>query len=137
MANVDSDENQIRSLVEKWAKAVRDEDIDGILAHHTDDIVMFDVPAPFQSKGITAYRKTWDTFHDWAKDLVGLFDILEIRVIAGSSVAFCYASMRCAGYSKSRKREELNFRLTIGLKKIANQWMIGTNTIHCQVRNKA
>src|ERR671931_1847857 len=94
MANVDSDENQIRSLVENWAKAVRDEDIDGILAHHTDDIVMFDVPAPFQSKGITAYRKTWDTFHDWAKDLVGLFDILEIRVIAGSSVAFCYASMR-------------------------------------------
>ena len=123
MANLDSDENQIRSLLEKWAKAVRKKDIDGILAYHTDDIVMFDVPPPFRSKGIAAYRKTWDTFYTWAKDL-GVFDILEMKIIAWSSVAFCYASMRCAGCSDSGKREELKFRLTIGLKKIANQWMI-------------
>ncbi|TLY06804.1 MAG: hypothetical protein E6K85_10215, partial [Thaumarchaeota archaeon] len=68
MANVDSDENQIRSLVEEWARAVREKDIEGILAYHTDDIVMFDVPPPFQSNGIAAYRKTWDTFYAWAKD---------------------------------------------------------------------
>jgi len=43
MANVDSDEKQIRSLLENWAKAVRKKDIDGILVYHTDDIVMFDV----------------------------------------------------------------------------------------------
>jgi uncharacterized protein (TIGR02246 family) len=123
MAHVDSNENQIHSLVENWAKAVREKDIDGILAHHTDDIVMFDVPPPFQSKGIAAYRKTWDTFYAWAKDS-GVFDILEMEVMAGSNVAFCYASMRCAGYSDSGKREELKFRLTIGLKKIDDQWMI-------------
>jgi len=123
MANVDSDENQIRSLVEEWAKAVREKDIEGILAYHTDDIVMFDVPPPFQSKGIAAYRKTWDTFYAWAKDL-GVFDILEMKIIAGRNVAFCYASMLCAGYNDSGKREELKFRLTIGMKKIANQWMI-------------
>jgi ketosteroid isomerase-like protein len=29
MANVDSDEDQIRSLLENWAKAVRKKDIDG------------------------------------------------------------------------------------------------------------
>src|SRR5919198_2132838 len=123
MPNMDSDENQIHSLVENWAKAVRDKDIDGILAHHTDEIVMFDVPPPFQSIGIGAYRKTWDTFYTWARDL-RVFDILEMKIIAGCSVAFCYASMRCAGYGDSGKREEFNFRLTIGLKKIANQWII-------------
>ena len=43
---------QIRALVEGWASAVRAKDMDGVLANHSDDIVMFDVPMPLQSKGI-------------------------------------------------------------------------------------
>jgi ketosteroid isomerase-like protein len=39
---------QRRTLVENWARAVRGGDMDGVLAHHTDDIVMFDVPLPLQ-----------------------------------------------------------------------------------------
>ena len=52
-------EIQVRQLVENWAQAVRDGDLQNILAHHADDIVMFDVPKPFQSVGIEAYRETW------------------------------------------------------------------------------
>ena len=37
-------ETQIRALIEKWARAVRAKDMDGVLANHADDIVMFDVP---------------------------------------------------------------------------------------------
>ncbi len=55
-------EDQIRQLVENWAQAVRNKDIETILAHHSDDIVMYDVPKPFQSVGIDAYRKTWVIF---------------------------------------------------------------------------
>jgi ketosteroid isomerase-like protein len=33
--------------------------LDGILANHSPDISMFDVPPPVQSKGIEAYKKTW------------------------------------------------------------------------------
>jgi ketosteroid isomerase-like protein len=42
-----STENQIRTLVKNWARAVREGDMDGVLAHHTDDVVMFDVPPAF------------------------------------------------------------------------------------------
>jgi ketosteroid isomerase-like protein len=48
----DSNETQILALVEKWASAVRAKDMDGVLASHADDIVMFDVPMPLQSKGM-------------------------------------------------------------------------------------
>ncbi len=119
----ETNEIQIRTLVETWAKAVRERDINGILAHHARDIVMFDVPPPFQSKGIEAYKKTWDRFFTWTKDS-GVFDILEMKIIAGRDVAFCYASMRCAGYDEAGEKEELQFRLTIGLEKIAGQWMV-------------
>lgn len=58
--NVPKDEALIRNLVEDWARAVRSKNIEGILRYHSPNIVMFDVPPPFQSKGIKAYRKTWD-----------------------------------------------------------------------------
>lgn len=40
-------EAQIRELVENWAKAVRNKDMNTILANHSDNIVMYDVPKPF------------------------------------------------------------------------------------------
>ena len=45
-SNSHSKETQIRKLVENWAKAVREGNMQGVLAHHTDDVVMFDVPPP-------------------------------------------------------------------------------------------
>jgi ketosteroid isomerase-like protein len=55
-------ESQIRALIEAWADAVRRHDLSGIFAHHEQDIVMFDVPPPLQSRGMDEYKKTWDLF---------------------------------------------------------------------------
>ena len=49
--NRTTDETAIRELVEKWARAVRAKDLDGILANHSIDMLMFDVPPPMQSRG--------------------------------------------------------------------------------------
>ena len=40
------DESLIRALVEDWARAVRARNFDGILAHHSTDILMYDVTNP-------------------------------------------------------------------------------------------
>jgi len=117
-----TNETEIRTLIENWAAAVRNKDMDGILAYHSTDIVMYDVPEPFQSIGIDAYRKTWDIFFKYTKP--GVFDIQELQVIADAQVAFCYATMKCSDCSDSGEFVELPFRLTIGLKKIDNQWII-------------
>ena len=52
-------ELQVRTLVESWSAAARAHDIPAILAHHEQDIVMFDLPPPLQLKGIEEYKKTW------------------------------------------------------------------------------
>jgi ketosteroid isomerase-like protein len=93
MENAADNELLIRQIVENWAKAVRDENMNGILAHHADDIIMFDVPEPFQSIGIDAYRKTWDIFFKYTRP--GVFDIQTLKVIAAENVAFCIATMKC------------------------------------------
>jgi uncharacterized protein (TIGR02246 family) len=124
MKTSSNNEVQIRKLVENWAKAVRNKDIEAILAHHSNDIVMFDVPPPFQSVGIDEYRKTWDVFFSWSQQVPGVFDIQELHITADENVAFCFAAMKCAGKNKNGQPESLDFRLTIGLKKINDQWTI-------------
>jgi uncharacterized protein (TIGR02246 family) len=115
------DEAAIRDLIEQWAKAVRNKNIDRILANHSPDILMFDVPPPIQSKGIDAYRKTWDLFFDWSRDDPA-FDIQEMNITAGNDVAFVTVLMRCAG--KTENESGLDFRLTVGLRKIDDQWIV-------------
>jgi uncharacterized protein (TIGR02246 family) len=118
-----ADEAAIRELVENWVSAVRAKDLHGILANHSSDILMFDVPPPLASKGLAAYAKTWDLFFSWSDDPV-IFDIKSMDITAGDDVAFVAALMRCAGIEKSGERIELEFRLTIGLHKIGGQWMV-------------
>ena len=122
-SNTTTDEAAIRELVESWARAVRAKDFDGILANHSTDMLMFDVPPPIQSNGIQAYRKTWDLFFSWSDDPV-VFDIKHMDITAGTDVAFVAALMRCAGTEKNGERIDLEFRLTIGLRKIGDQWMV-------------
>src|ERR1700736_5945366 len=106
------DEAAIRDVVESWAPAVRRRDFEGILQSHSSDIVMFDVPPPFQSKGIEAYKKTWDLFFSWSSGPIP-FDINEMSITAGRDVAFVVATMRCAEPGANGEHKGLDFRLTV------------------------
>lgn len=117
------DSAAIRNVVESWAAAVRRRDFAGILQNHSSDILMFDVPPPFQVKGIEAYKKTWDLFFSCSSDPIP-FDIIEMSITAGEDVAFVVAAMRCSEPGDNGERKELHFRLTIGLRKIDRQWTI-------------
>ena len=111
-----ANEARIRALVEEWARAVRAKDMDGALAHHTDDIVMFDVPVPLQSRGMEDYRKTWELFFDHSPGGPGSFDVTELRIIASETVAYCHALVNIA---------DSTVRVTMGLRKENGQWLIG------------
>ena len=117
------DEAAVRGVIESWTSAVRRRDIEGILKNHSPDIVMFDVPPPFQSRGIEAYRKTWDLFFSWTREPIP-FDVTDMSVTAGNDVAFVVAAMACAEPGSDGKPKPLAFRLTIGLRKIRGQWTI-------------
>lgn len=116
-------ETEVRNLVENWAGAVRRRDFAGILRNHSPNILMFDVPPPLQSKGIDAYKKTWDLFFAWSHDPV-VFDIAEMSVTADGEVAFVAAIMRCSAMETNGEDVDLEFRLTVGLRKIDDQWIV-------------
>lgn len=117
------DEAAIRELIERWAQAVRAKDYPTILADHADDLLMFDVPPPMESRGLDAYRATWDLFFGAAPEPVA-FDIQRLDVVAGGDTAYAVALMRCAEWAADGERIPLDFRLTLGLRKSDDRWII-------------
>jgi uncharacterized protein (TIGR02246 family) len=117
------DAKDIRALIEKWAKAVRDENRAAIRADHDSDILMFDVPPPFLSRGLDAYMQTWETFFSCAERPVA-FDFHDVKITAGKDVAFATATGQCIDVDSNGKKGTLEFRLTMGLRKIRGRWRI-------------
>ena len=119
----ETNESAVRHLLEQWAAAVRAKNVPNVLANHAPDFVMFDVPPPFESRGLAAYEDTWKLFYSSQPDPIA-FDIEWLEVVAGDDVAFAFAHMRCVEPTEHAQRTPLNFRLTVGLRKVEGQWII-------------
>ncbi len=118
------DEKQIRTLIESWAEAAHSGDMAGVLADHTDDIVMFDVPPPSDGvRGIDDYRNTWPAFFEWQAKGAS-FEIVSLDVTAGQDVAYAHALLRCGTPEDLADRPENRLRLTLGLRKEQGRWVV-------------
>lgn len=118
-------EAEIRNLIENWARAVREQDLDGVLARHAEDIVMFDVPPPVQLRGAKAYRESWPPFFDHQNGgSAAAFDIVSLDVTTGDEVAFATAILRCGTREEMNENPEPRLRLTVGLRKESGHWLI-------------
>jgi uncharacterized protein (TIGR02246 family) len=121
---VGDDEQAIRDLIRRWALAVGAGDLDGVLADHADDIVMFDVPPPEEGvRGLAAYRDTWPPFFEWQRS-GGSFEIVSLDVTAGRDVAFAWALLRCGSEDELRDDPNNRLRLTVGLRKEGGRWVV-------------
>ena len=117
-------EQEIRTLIESWAEAVHVGDMDGVLADHSDDIVMFDVPPPYEGvRGIEAYRETWPPFFEWQAKGAS-FEIETLEVTAGDDVAYAHALLRCGMPQELADNPENRLRLTLGLRKEHGRWVV-------------
>jgi uncharacterized protein (TIGR02246 family) len=116
-------DTEIRELIERWATAVQGRDLDGVLADHSADIVMFDVPPPNEVRGIEAYRSTWPPFFEWLSQ-GAVFELETLEVTAGDDVAFATALLRCGTPEGFRKDPDTRLRLTLGLRKEGGRWVV-------------
>lgn len=118
------DATRVRTLIERWARAVHAGDLDGVLADHAADIVMFDVPPPEDGvRGIEAYRETWPPFFQWQRQGAS-FEIVSLDVTAGDDVAFAHALLRCGTPEELKQDPARRLRLTIGLRKQDGRWAV-------------
>ena len=119
-----SDVDEIRDLITRWVDAVQSCNLEGVLAQHDPDIVMFDVPPPYRGvRGIDEYRESWSPFFDWLRQ-GSTFELVELDVVAGSDVAFAYALLRCGTPAEYAANPDNRLRMTIGLRKVDDRWVV-------------
>jgi ketosteroid isomerase-like protein len=76
-----------------------------VLADHADDIVMFDVPPPWQLRGAS-------------------FEIVSLDVTVGDRVAYAHALLRCGTAQEVAEQPANRLRLTLGLRKDDGRWVV-------------
>lgn len=118
-----TNESAVRDLLERWAAAVRTKNMSEMLASHSPEFRMFDVPPPFESRGLAAYQDTWRLFYSSQPEPIA-FDIKWLEVVAGDDVAFAFAHMQCIDPTEKAQRKPLDFRLTVGLRRVDGHWII-------------
>jgi uncharacterized protein (TIGR02246 family) len=119
-----TDTEQVRALIEDWISAIQRHDLDAVLADHADDIVMYDVPPPYDGvRGIDAYRDTWPPFFAWLRS-GAVFELESLDVVAGDDVAFGYALLRCGQPKDFAEKPDNRLRATVGLRKDDGRWVV-------------
>jgi len=131
-----TDEEHITTLIQNWAAAVHSGDLPAVLADHSPDIVMFDVPPPEQGvRGLAEYRETWPPFFQWQAS-GAVFEPVSIEVTAGADVAFAIALLRCGTADEFERNPDVRLRLTVGLRKVDGRWQV-THEHHSFTDNNA
>jgi uncharacterized protein (TIGR02246 family) len=112
-----SETERVQEMLENWAGAIEAGDRSGILAHHADDLLMFDFPSVV--RGLEAYDETWDFFFANPKGPI-TFRPRDFQITASDRVAFASCQIHCDGTSAG----PLDLRLTVGLEKRDGAWTI-------------
>ena len=91
------DEAQIREPIDRWLKALRAKNLDGIMSCYTPDILLFDLLPPLQYLGADAYREGCADHKD--NGLAGYrpFSRLQIRPSLSARRYRSSAHARCGG----------------------------------------
>lgn len=111
-----ADVDELRALIADWEKAIRAGDLDGVLARHADDVVMFDVAPPLQRRGLVAFRDAWQPFLDGGPHKH--FALGELSLHVGPQVAFAHALAR------TDNDDEFAVRVTLGFEQRSGRWTI-------------
>jgi uncharacterized protein (TIGR02246 family) len=116
--------SDVTAVIRDWHSAIVRGDLQGVVAAHTDKVVMFDVPPPERgARGLAEYAATWPPFFEWLAS-GALFEIDELEVVAGDDVAFAWALLRCGSPDDLRERPDRRLRLTLGLRRCETGWSI-------------
>ncbi len=114
----------LRERVATLAQAIRDKDIDAVMAHYAPDIVAYDFMPPLDVRSSADYRKN---FERWFGSMLGPIDyeVSDLRVSMSESHAFCHALSHVKGTRKDGEKADYWVRVTTCFQKANGQWLVG------------
>ena len=126
--NKKNDEAEIKRVIEGGVEAIRDKNIEGVMALYAQEVVSFDIVPPLRYVGAEAYRKRWEETFSSFQGPIG-YEIHDLSITVGDDVAFTHSLNRISGTMNTGQKTDLWLRATVCFRKINGQWLI----VHTQV----
>lgn len=116
-----NDTNEVRAMLDSWARALRTKDAAAVTAHYVPDIVTFDLDPPLQHNGAEALRKGLD---DWFKSWRGNigYEMTGLDIATSGDLAVSRSLNRLSGERTDGTKSDVWFRVTVACRKIGGAW---------------
>ena len=108
--NKTNNEAAIRELIDRFAKAFRAKDVDGVMSVFAPEIVSFDILPPLQAVGAEAFVKHWQEFFESYRNLHVEFP--DVSITASDNLAFSHCLHRVKGTLKNGQQTDWWLRWT-------------------------
>ena len=126
--NKTNNEAAIRELIDRFAKAFRAKDVNGVMSVFAPEIVSFDILPPLQAVGAEMFVKHWQEFFESYQNPIHV-EFPDLSITTGDDVAFSYCLHRVKGTLKNGQQTDRWLRWTACYRKTNGKWLI----VHEQV----
>ena len=118
-------ETAVRELIEAWSKATCANDLEGVMALYTPDIVAFDALGQLQHKGAGAYRKHWEIcISHMPPGWQMIMEPHEVQVTQDGDIAFVHYLARCGCVDDKGEGQVGWMRATVCCRNTPDGWRI-------------
>ena len=118
-----SGEAEIRKLIGEWINAHCAKDLDRVMSHYAEDIIVFGVRPPFQTDSKAAWRRVWEEglTHFPASFQI---EIRDFTVAVNGDLGLAHWHMRYIGVPRDHPVGQFWLRSTVGYRKLQGRWLI-------------
>ena len=116
-------EAEIHGRIHSLAEAIRNKNIDQVMAHYAPDVIVYDLLPPLEVCGIAAYRKN---FERWFESMAGRisYEVLDVHISTSDTCAFCHCVSHVTGARAGGGRADYWVRVTSGWRKMHGEWLV-------------
>jgi uncharacterized protein (TIGR02246 family) len=117
------DQAQIMKLMEHWAKAIQEKDIDARMSNYAPNVQLFDVVEPLEYVGADAVRRRATEWFSTFDGPLG-FEMHDLRIAADGDVAFSHSLNHVSGKKTDGQILDMWWRATICYRKMDDAWNV-------------
>jgi uncharacterized protein (TIGR02246 family) len=114
-------EEEIRTVIEAWAEAIRKKDVQGVVKHFTEDSVRYYLAPPLRTE-----QPLRENLVEWFATFRGDigYEIRDLSITTGAGVAYSHGLNRIVGTKVDGEKADVWFRETLCLRQIDGHWLI-------------
>jgi ketosteroid isomerase-like protein len=117
------DEAQIRKLIDDTAMAIRDKNIDGLMAKYAANVLSYDALPPLQNIGTETSRQRGEKWLGGYSGPIN-YESRDLHITMGEHIAFSYWLYRISGTLENGTKIDMWLRTTVCFEQLDGSWKV-------------